>query len=50
MVVYISYNMGTQDLPNMPSGLGIYIWQIPLSHVIANYCIAQKFDGETFMN
>ena len=51
-VEYISYNMGTQDLPDIyartlgpaalglghiyqrPLGLGIYISQIPLAHVI----------------
>ena len=42
-VVYISYNMGNRDLPDIymlmpsglqPSGLGIYIRQIPLAYVI----------------
>ena len=45
LVVYISYNMGKRDLPDIyalicliymskPKGEGIYIRQIPLAHVI----------------
>ena len=36
-MVYITYNMGTRDLPDIYArtlGLGIYIRQIPRAHVI----------------
>ena len=58
IVEYISYNMGTRDLPDIyahalgpaalglghmrPEGVGIYIRQIPLAHVIT-YTYVHKY-------
>ena len=51
LVVYITYNMGKRDLPNIysyiPEGKGIYIRQIPLAHVITCTGYPEEYDPIT---